>query len=264
MKVWQSNSFSMGHATPEKPAQPYSPLVESIRLFTEDGIAVTSDSSGVVKVHDLKTGICETSFSTPAMGIQDIHLVDDTLIVVWWEAGDRTYRVWDVGNGQLVQTVGSSLEEISDLRISEDGSRIFGLGGGRIECRSIQTEEDTGHVEVQDIGGQGRFVVHGYKVWLEGSQDVGWEFGDREISRFSLSTGFPDRPRLLLVDPPANLMAAPAWVQDTVTGRAVFYLPERYMKPGVRRRLDGRYLLIWSRSGEEVVIDFGCVLYGGL
>ena len=265
VKIWQSNTFSMDPTTPETPAQPRSPPVESIQLFIEEGIVVTSDSSGVVKVHDLTTGACESSFTTPAKGIQDTHLVDDSLIVVWWEVGDRKYRVWDIGNGQLIQMVGSSLEEISDLRISEDGSRIFGLGGGRIESRSMQTGEQTGHVKVQGIEREGRLAVHGSKVWLEGSKDVGWDFGDREIPSFSLLTGFQDKPRLLLVDPPTNYIAAPAWVQDTVSGRAVCYLPERYMKPGVRRRLDGRYLLIWSRSGEEVVIvDFGCVLDRGL
>ena len=223
MKVWQSNTFSMDPIKPEIPAQLRSPPVESIHLFTEEGIVVTSDSTGVVKVHDLRTGICETSFPTPAKGIQDTHLVDDTLVVVWWEVGDRAYWIWDVGNNQLLQKIPGSLEEISDIRISEDGTKIFGFGGGRIEARSIQTGESVGHVEVRqpgDVGRQGRLVVYGSKVWLADSKGVGWDFGG---------------------------------------GKTVFHLPEGYMKPGMRRRLDGRYLLVWSRSGEVVVIDLNCV-----
>jgi hypothetical protein len=36
------------------------------------------------------------------------------------------------------------------------------------------------------------------------------------------------------------------------------------MKAGVRKRLDGRYLLVWFRSGEVVVIDLNCVFDRGL
>jgi WD40 repeat protein len=264
VKVWHSSNFLTNSTTTyNMPAQLNSTPIESIRLFAEDGVVVTSDSSGVVSIWDLTTGRCESSFPTPAKGIQDTHLTGDTLIVVWRAVDDRAYHVWDVGNNEPLRTVGSSLDEISDLRISGDGSKIFGLGGRCIEARSVQTGEQTGRVDVENVERQGGLVVDGSKVWLVGSKDVGWDFGGREVFHVSLSTGFPDRPRLGLVDPSMNCTRKPAWIQDTVTGNVVFHLPERYMKPGVRRRLDGGYLLIWSRSGEVVVVDLTCVLDNG-
>lgn len=62
-----------------------------------------------------------------------------------------------------------------------------------------------------------------------------------------------------LVDQTTNRITGSAWVQDVVTGRKVFYLPERYMKPGSRRRLDGRPFLVWSRSEEVAVVDLTCL-----
>ena len=260
VRVWQSNSFPVDSiTTDDMSAQPSLTPVECVRVLAEDDIVVTSDSSGMVKIWDLTAGGCDSSFSTPARGTQDIHVAGDTLIVVWWTTDEKEYRVWDIGEGQLLRTMRSSLDEILELRISGDGTKIFGLGSECIEVWSIQTGEDVGHVELRNEERQGRLVVHGSIVWLTGSGDVGWDFGGQEARRFSLSRGFMDRPRLDLVDPPMNRMAKPAWVRDTVTGRAVFYLPERHMKPGVRRRLDGRHLLVWSRSGEVVVIDLSCV-----
>jgi WD40 repeat protein len=150
VKVWQSCSFPTDPIITGMSAQLNSTPVESIRLFAQDSIILTSDSSGVVKVWDLTTGRCEYLFPTPAKGIRDTHLAGDTMIIVWWEVCDKAYRVWDVGKNQL-RTVGSSLDEISDLRISEDGTRIFGLGGGRIEARSTQMGESVGRIEVQDV-----------------------------------------------------------------------------------------------------------------
>jgi WD40 repeat protein len=260
VKFWRSSGFSVD--SDNTPVQLDSKPIESVHLFAEHDTVVTSDSSGEVKIWDLKTGRSAASFSTLAKGIRDTHVAGDTLVVVWWEGWG--YNVWDVGNGKLLRTIRSSLEQFSDLRISEDGTKIFGLGGGRIEAWSIQTGEPAGRVKVQDVGRQGRLDVHGSKVWLTGSKDVGWDFGGREVSQFSLSTGSPDRPRLYLVDPSTNRGAKLAWIEDTMTGRAVFYLSKRFMRPGVRRRLDGRYLLVWSRSGEVVVIDLNCVFERGL
>ena len=74
------------------------------------------------------------------------------------------------------------------------------------------------------------------------------------------SPGFPDRPRLDLINPSTNRMTKRASILDTVAGRTVFYLPWRCMEPGTARRLDGHYLLVWSLSGEVMVIDLICVL----
>ena len=264
-KVWQSSSFLVDSTTTgDTPPQLDSTPIESIRLFAEEDTLVTSDSFGVVKIWDLKTGTCGPPFTTPARGVQDTHLVGDNLIVVWWEVGDKNYRVWVVGDedDKVPRTVSSSLDKVLDLRISGDGSTVFGLGGKCIEARSIHTGQYVCRVKLQDMEREGGLVVHGYKVWLEGTGDMGWDFGGEEVCSFSLSREFPDRPRLHLVDPSQNRMvrSAPAWVQDTVTGRLIFHLPERCMKLGTRRRVEDGYLLIWSRSGEVVVVDLSCAL----
>ena len=107
-----------------------------------------------------------------------------------------------------------------------------------------------GRVELQNMERQGGLTVNGSRVWLAGSKDLGWSFGDQEVSRVSFSTGLPNQPRFKPVDQATNCNARSALIQDIVAGRAVFQLPERYMKPGTRRRLESLHPLVWSRSGE--------------
>jgi WD40 repeat protein len=274
VKFWQSSSFLTDSMTTDSTPPPLSssPIV-SANLFAEDGTVVTSDSSGVVKTWDLTTGRCKSSFSTPSQGIQDTHLAGDTLIVVWCAVGDKEYHVLDVGKDER-QTVCSSLDEILDLRISGDGSKIFGAGSTHIEARSIPSGEDAGLIEHGNRGlslhalfrdkkeglSSDFLVVRGSKVWLAESNDVGWDFEGREVSPFTLSNELLDRPRFRLVDgPPKQYTVKPAWIQDTVTGRPIFHLAARYLARGMKRRWNGRYLLVWSPSGEMVVMDFDCV-----
>ena len=82
----------------------------------------------------------------------------------------------------------------------------------------------------------------------------GWDFGGRKVSSFRK---FPDRPRLELVDWPIGPRVNPCRIEDTVTERQVFRLPERYTKSGTEVAWDGRYLLVVPRpAGEVVVMDF--------
>ena len=259
VKIWQCSNLQTGSTmTDNAPEQPDPAQVESANLFAKDGIVVTSDSSGAVKTWDLMTGTCKSSFSTPAQGIRDTHLAGDTLIVVWREPEAKEYHIWDVGKGQTLRVAGSSLFEVVDLRISGDGTKIFGQNDMCIEARSIQTGEAVGLVFYHGGDRMGGLVVHGSKVWLAGSEDEGWDFGNGEASTFSLSEDFLGQHGLGFVDR-APRSTRPASVLDA-TGRQVFRLPERYMKPNMKRRWDGRFLLAYSRSGEVVVIDFGTVL----
>ena len=277
VKFWQNSGFLTDSvATDNIPAPVGSSPITSVNLFVEDGAIITSDSSGMVKTWDLATGRCKSSFSTPAQGIQDTHLEGDSLIVVWCTVNEKEYHVWDVGKGQL-QTLRSSLDEIYDLKISGDGSKIFGAGSKHIEARTIHSGEEAGLVEHDNRGLElhGLFgdkkkrpssdflVVRGSKVWLTGSGDTGWDFEGREVSPITLSSEIPDQPRFRLVDEtPKNHTVEPAWIQDTVTERPVFHLPARYMGRGMKRQWDGRYLLVWSASGEMVVMDFGWITLG--
>lgn len=275
VKFWQSSSFLTDSiATNNIPPPPGSSPIISANLFAEDGTIVTSDSSGVVKTWEFTTGRSKSSFSTPSKGVQDTHLAGDTLIVVWCPVGDKEYHIWDVGKGELLRTVGSSLDEIVDLRISGDGSKIFGAGSTHIEARSIHSGEDAGIVEHGNRGlslhalfrdkkeglSSDFLVVRGCKVWLAESNDAGWDFEGREVSPFTITNEFLDQSRLRLVDGPSKQYTVkPVWIQDTVTGRSIFHLPARYLASGMKRRWDGRYLLVWSPSGEMMVMDFSCV-----
>ena len=263
VKIWQSSNFLTDLTTIDNmPVSPVSAPIRSVNVSARDGIIVTSDSSGVVKLWDLTTGACKSSFSTPAQGIRDIYVAGDTLIIVWQEPGwEEKYHVWDVRNSQSLQTVDSVLYQIQDLWISGDGSKMFGLScNNEIEARSLQTGEDLFHagVGVYTVG-KGGLVVHGSKVWLESSTDMGWDFGGQEVSKLSPSERFSDKPHLCLISHSISGRNKLDWVQNTRTGRLVFCLPERYIASNIKRRLDGQHLSVISPSGELIVVDFSSV-----
>ena len=142
----------------------------------------TSDSSGVVKTWDIATGRCKSSFSTPAKGPQDTHLLNDTLIIVWYKGKGNTvlgeWHIWDVGEGQLLRTVDWPLGHPLDLKISGDGSKLFVLSTGTIEAVSMETGEYAGHIRNESNVGEprGPLIVHGSNVWLSRQKRMGWEF----------------------------------------------------------------------------------------
>ena len=252
VKFWQSSGFlpdstMAGHTAALHGSTP----IVSANLFAKDGTVVTSDESGVVNTWDLTTGERKTSSLTPAKGIQDTHLAGETLIVVWWMDEEKQYHIWDVGKSQLLRKVYSLLSEVSDLKIAGDGSKIFGVGDGRIEARSTQSGKYVGGAWLE--GGIGSsLTVYGSKVECGSKKGWGWDFGGLEASDFG---ELPDRPRLDVVDRSDGRVRS-RWIEDTVTKRRVFHLSERYTKSGTEVGWDGRYLLVWSRSGEVLVIDF--------
>ena len=259
-KFWQSSSFLTDSiSTDTTPAQLNSTSIESVHLFVEDDTAVISDSSGMVKTWSLTTGEFKSSFPTPAHGIQAVHSAGDTLFVVWRAqvSGGEEYHVWDVRKHQF-RTVPSSLHKLLDLRISGDGSKVFGLDDEHIEARSIQTEEDASLVKHKSVEPwRDALVVRGSKVWLASSRDVGWDFGGPKVDTFPLSRELSDRPRLGFEC--KGVGANSAHIKDTVTGRPVFHIPERYINTDMKRQWDGRYLVFWSPSGEVVIMDFNRV-----
>lgn len=258
VKFWQSSSFLVDPMTTDHMTGLHgSTSIASVKLFAGHGTVVTSDSSGQVKTWDLTTGRCKTSFSTPAKGFQDTHLAGDSLIIVWWMNEEKGFHIWDVYKGQLLRKFHSSLSDIEDLRISGDGSKLFGRSIRYIEAVSMQTGENVGRVEFW-IGNLSSFFVHGSKVGIGHSRGMGWDFGGPKVSDFG---EFSDRPRLDFVDQStaARRSIKPRWIEDAITKRLVFRLPERYTKSDAEISWDGRYLLLWSRSGEVVIIDFDCV-----
>ena len=227
---------------------------KSVNLFAEEGIIVTSDSSGVVKTWDLTTCGLKSSFSTPAQGVRDTHLAGGTLIIVWW-AEKGGCHIWDVYKGQLLRTFRSILSHPWELKVSGDGSKIFGLNHGSIQAVSVQTGEEAGRVELRNDEGLSLFV-RGSKVGIDSQYDRGWDFGGPTVSDLG---ELSDRPRLDLVNWPVNRGARPCWIEDIVTKRQVFHLPERYTKYGTKVEWDGRFLLLLFLAGEVVLMDFDSV-----
>ena len=257
VKFWQSSSFLTNSTTTDHTIGLHgSTPVKSVNLFAEDGIVVTSDSSGMVKTWDLATGSLKSSFSTPAKGERDARLADDTLIIVWWANEEKEFNIWDVYKSQLLRRFHSPSSDPRDLKISGDGSKIFGLGSEVIEVVSMQTGEDTGGLRIGFYVGFSLFVW-GSKMGINNQRDRGWDFGGPTVSGYGK---FPDRPRLDFAKWPTGRSVAPCWIEDTVTKRRVFHLPERYTRHGRETEWDGRYLLVRFRPvGEVVILDFNPV-----
>ena len=267
VRIWQCSSF-LTDLTSNTMTAPLTPVhIKSVNVSTKDGVIITSDSSGAVKTWDLTTSACKSSFSTPAPaeGVHDTYLMGNGLIIVWAGAGKgKEYHIWDVGEGQLCKTLESSLSKILDLRISGDGPKIFGVCWGNIECMSMDTGTRIG---IGFISGPDQRtclvnpVMHGSKIWFEDSKDQGWDFGGQEVTSFSLSRNLSDMPPLCLVYQSTQVTSPLAWIKDTITGRLVFRLPEKYTGYGTKRRFDGVYLSLIPSSGEVIVLDFSSVCF---
>jgi len=186
------------------------------------------------------------------------HLAGDTLTIVWWVEEEREYHIWDVYKRQLLRKARSSLDRaFRDLKISADGSKIFGLDGSAIEAVSMETGEVSGRVKAM----QGNTLfVRGSKVGIDTDHSRGWDFRRLKKPKYG---EFLDRFRLDLVNHPqivySHMPPRPRWIEDTITGSRVFQLPDKYVTYCMRFTWDGRYLLIWSPSGDVAIIDFGCV-----
>ena len=250
VKFWPTDSF-LADSTTTSPAAT-STSIMSAHLFHEDSVVVTSDSSGVVKTWDLITGICRSSFPTPAKGKQDTYLAGGTLIIVWWVSGGKEFHVWDVYKGQRLPTLYNPLPKVMDIKISGDRAKTFGQGKRCTEAVSVEIAEDArragGIIELTPD----RFFIH--KSRLE-SRDQ-WRQGqwDPQDMKVSYPAGFKSRFRLDVVQQAGT--RRPRGVGDTVTKRMVFCFPGRYADGKTEIEWDGRYLLVQSRSGETMVLDF--------
>ena len=292
IKFWKSSSCPIDPTTFNRTvAHGPSTSIQSINMFAEEGIVVTSDQNGVVTIWDVMTGRRKSSFSTPAKGRRDTHLAHNTLIIVWcpppYRNMDRPrpgaaygdldthtgrdparardlarvrdptmeYHIWDVYKGQLLRTFHNSFPFPLDLKISGDGSRIFALGSRCIAAMSMQTGEEVGRVELE--GGEVYdLFLRDSKVWVDGPRRGGWDFSGPEVSSFE---EFPDGPQLKLVKPRRNREIKPCWMEDVVTNRRVFRSLERYLDRGRQFEWDGRYLFNWSPYGsikDFMIIDF--------
>ena len=259
VKFWQIGAPSTDPvATDTISTPPTPPSIKSVSLQVRDGVAISSDTAGIVKIWDILTGLCKGSFQTPAKGSswRDTQLIEGRLIVVWH--GESRIHIWDAEKGEILQIVARSV--VNGIRISGDGSKVFGLTERSIQAWSIWTGEAVGTVGVEDDLYFDPLYTDGSRVWacLKGSPAKGWDFGVSGSSTLQLSNTFPDRPHLNFIDLTV-WDAGPAMVKDIVTGKEVFQLVGRYATP-TEVQWDGQYLVAGYESGEVLILDFDHVV----
>jgi len=258
IKFWQIGSSSKDLLEAPKSTSPTSAETRSITLQAKDGIIITSDSDGVVRTWDIFTGLCKASFQTPAKGFdrRDAQLINGKLIFCW--CAYKEINIWDVEKGELLLTIDEP-DEIEDLKMSEDGSRVFRLAGGFIRAWSIWTGERVGMVETKYKYVHGSLIVDSSRVWVwvyAESYGKGWDFRTPGSSPVELPKTPPCRLHpngIMLWD--IELLR----IKDTRTGKVVFQLPKRYGKPRDVQWND-QYLVACFSPTNVLILDFSHIL----
>jgi len=259
VKFWQigTKQIDPAMAHPQSTSLALS-QIKSLALQAKDSAIVSCDLGGVVRIWDVPTGLCKASFKTPAKdpSWSDVRLIDGRLILIWY--ADEKIHIWDVEKERSLQTVDGILEDIQDIRISGDGTKVFCLHDQCIRAWSVWTGEVVGKIGVEEPSSPVSLIVDGSRVWayclISGLQ--GWDFGAPGSS-----------PIQLVSTPSLHISDTRAWdvglsqILDTATGKVVFQLGGRFLKP-VDVRLDGWYLLARYQSGEVLILDFNHVSLG--
>jgi WD40 repeat protein len=235
--------------------------IKSITLQAKDGIAISSDSDGVVRTWDLLTGLCNASFQTPVKGdcLRNARLIDNRLVLIWYST--EKIHVWDVEKQKLLQTVDAPWNNVEDLRISEDGSKVFCMKSNTIYAWCIWTGEVMGEVDM----GSARYIdsflnTDGSRVWAHLPGGIkGWDFGVPDSSSIKKCTEPPNRPHLDFIGGIRNRRTFLPGIEDTTTGKEVFRLPSRYARPN-DAQWDGQYLVAGYDFGEVLILDCNCTL----
>lgn len=226
-----------------------------ITLQAKEGVTITSDADGVVKVWDISTGLCKETFQTPAEEPSEVcaQLIGDRVIIAWSdEEAVTSIHIWDTTKTTVIETA----KDIDHLRISEDGSRVFCFFNEGIEVFSIQTGEVVGEVWLNEY--PWFHTIDGCRVWVDiESGFQGWDF----------STPTGSLPIQLTNIPPSKLHPCGAilWdtvlfrVQDIATGKVVFQLAKGFKEP-VDAQWNGQYLVVCFGPTDILLLDFGHML----
>ena len=254
IKFWQIGTSLVDLVATNSRPTPLAPApIISVHLRADVGIAISSNSAGVVRTWDISTGICKASFHTPAQDHfpRDVWLLNGTLIFNW--CIDRKMYIWDTKEAERLHIV--DIHQVWVSRPSGDGSKVFLLGNNSIQARSTWTGEIVGEVIFEGEPLTNSLVVDGSRVWVhfEGSQSQGWDFGTPGSTPIQLS-GIPpsslDKPHLEFEIGDTS----PSRIKDTITGKEVFRLSGRHAEPTVTQ-WDGQYLVAGYSSGEVLILD---------
>ena len=261
IKFWQAGVSSMNPVTVDSESTSLTlASIHSVSLQATEGIAISSDSAGVVKTWDVSTGLCKESFETeiePSTW-RDIQLIDGMLTFVWFDG--HKIHICDIGRGELQQLDAECTDQVKDLRISGDMSKVFLLSEKSIRAWSIGVGETVGEVELEDIPLFDSLVVDGSRVWVYSVdlQTQGWDFGFPGSTPIPLYNLPPGGHHLHFIGTEFQEIS-PSRVTDIVTGKEVLRLSGRYAKP-YQAKLDGQYLVAGYRSGEVLILDLSHIL----
>ena len=227
--------------------------IKSVTLQTDDGIAITSNSDGVVRTWDVSTGICRETSRTPAKNPSwsDAWLINSRLISIWLE--DKKIHTWGVGDVKP-QTPNTTLWDIDDFRLSGDGSKVFFLRWEILQAWSILTGEVVGEVNLEISSHQRSLSVDSSRVWVYSPV----------LETLELDFGIQGSPVQLLnsvIHHPNNTKVwdiGKSKLKDAATGKVVFQLGGRFASP-VSSQWDGQYLISGYSSGEVLILDFNHV-----
>ena len=267
VKFWQIGAQSTDPAIISlKPTSLSSAPIKSVILQSNKAIAITTDSNGVMSTWDILTGTCKTSSQTPAGHYNrcDAQLVNDRLIFVWNR--HKKIYAWDGKSGKLLWEMDIPWKYIDDLKISGDGSWVFGMYTPWIWAWSLQTGEVMEKIHIGYGGTSGFLIVDGSKVWAELQNEVctesqgevwnhwtkshykGWDFGIPGSAPVELSyaSTLPGPSRFW--DP------KPARIKNPATGEVVFQLSRRFANL-VSEQCNDSYLVAGYESGEVLILD---------
>ena len=265
VKFWQIGSSSTGLAE----IDPGSTALASagghlLTLQAKDGIIITNED-GILKVWDTSTSLCKASFQIPpgSSSQQDAQLVNGRLIFTSWKGGVDTVGfvkggkayLWDVEEGKLLWAVDAH-DYREDIKISQDGSRVFCLYQKSLQALSAETGEVMGQVEVRTIGSY--LTVDGFVVWIHNDilEPQGWNFGisdvlpvqslDASLSQYYLNGTLQWVPSL-------------RGIKNEATRKVVFCVPEKYGDI-FDVQWNEHYLFICFVSKEVLILDFSHIL----
>ena len=224
--------------------------IESITIQAKFGITITSHSDGMVKAWDISTGHCRASFQTPVQDYfpRDVQLINDQLILVWHEHSEL--KIWDVVEQKLLLTTNGGDMTPGDLRISGDGSQVFGLNAHSVCAWFIQTGILVASVN-HEYSYTGCLAVVGSKVWTYSPHSTkyeGWDFGSPDSEPIQLSNT-PTLPNGITLWDPRK-----ARIINAAPRRIIFQLSGRFAKP-IEVQCDGAYLVAGYGSGELLILD---------
>ena len=254
VKFWQISGLPTDPVAGDLKSTPSTLVpIQSISLQVENGIAISSDLNGVVKVWDISTGLCKAFFQTPVQGSHsgDARMIDGRLVFVWL---DKAIHIWDIDEGKLLQTVeGANRIVYSCLRISGDGSKVFYMTKNSIQVWSMWTGEAMGEVESRrDLAYLGALNDSRILVHFRYDAPEVWDFGISGSHSVDVSNTSSKRFRLCGIHWSTS---GPSGVKDTVTGKVVFRFSGRYARPE-EVKWDGQYMVAGYMSGEVLILDF--------